>query len=272
VTDQEQRYDRIAHGYGTWWGPVLRPSAEALLDLVADELATHPGTAVDVGTVTGTLAMALVRRFPAISVVALDASEGMLDAAVREADRQLEPAARARVAFRRAVAHDLELDDGAADVVVSSFVFQLVPSRARALREARRVLRGGGRLAYVTWLVGGQTWAPDAILDAALDEAGFGPREGDDRPGDVPSPESAAAQLRRAGFAGVRAWATELTHRFTAESYLGFVEEFDEEDTFASMSRRTRERARTRILRGVARLSDSERTLRLPIVYVTGVA
>lgn len=270
MTEQPDPYDRIAHGYGTWWGPVLRPSAEALLELVATDLANDETTVVDVGTGTGTLALATVRRFPAVRVVATDASIGMLDAAARDADARLAPTDRARIAFRQAYAEDLPIEDAASRAVISSFVYQLVPSRTRALREAFRVLEPGGRLAYVTWLVGGRPWAPDDILDAVLDEAGFGPREAEDRPGDVPSAGAAASQLRRAGFRDVTAQGRELRHPFTAESYLGFVEEFDEEDTFASMSGRTRERARRRILREVGALSADERMLRLPIVYVTG--
>jgi len=270
VTEQQTRYDRIAEGYAAWWAPVLRESAEALLDLVAETLDGRAGLAVDVGTGTGTLARAAIRRFARANVVAVDASEGMLQVAEREARRELGPIERDRLTFRRAFADGLPLEDGAADAVVSSFVYQLVPSRPRALREARRVLRRGGRLAYVTWLAGSAPWEPDRILDEALDEAGFGPREDEPRPGDVPSAAAAAAQLRRAGFGDVEVVERELTHAFTPETYLGFVEEFDEEDTFASMSRRTRERARRRILDGVRRLTLEARTLRLPIIYVTG--
>ena len=270
MTDQQERYDRIAHGYATWWGPVLHPSAVRVLDLIADDVAAGARELLDVGTGTGTLPIAALRRWPAVRMTAIDASDGMLAGAAAEADRLLTGEERARLDLRQAYADRLGLPDGSIDAVVSSFVLQLVPSRRRALLDIVRVLRPGGRLAYVTWLVGGREWAPDAILDAALDEAGFGPREAEERPGDIPSPSAAAAQLRRAGFTDVAVHRDELVHRFTPESYLGFVEEFDEEDTFASMTRRTRDRARKRILDGVRRLTDDERALRLPIVYATG--
>ena len=270
MTHQQQRYDRIAHGYGKWWAPVLRPSAEALLDVVENELAGPDRVVVDIGTGTGTLAIATVRRFRGTTVIAADASEGMLAAARREVGTRLAPGEAARIDLRQAFADSLPVADASADAVISSFVLQLVPSRYRALVEGHRALRPGGRLAYVTWLAGGREWAPDVVLDEALDEAGFGPREAEDRPGDVPSANAAAAQLRRAGFGHVVAEARELRHTFTPEAYLGFVEEFDEQDTFDSMSRRTRERARRRILDGLRGLSEEERTLRLPIVYATG--
>ena len=60
-------------------------------------------------------------------------------------------------------------------------------------------------------------------------------------------------------------------HPFTPEGYLGFVEEFDEEDTFADMRPAVRRRTRERILKRLARLGQEELTLRLPVVFATGV-
>jgi ubiquinone/menaquinone biosynthesis C-methylase UbiE len=45
----------------------------------------------------------------------------------------------------------LELADDSVDAVVSRYGFMLVPDPPRALAEARRVLRPGGRLAMATW-------------------------------------------------------------------------------------------------------------------------
>ena len=54
------------------------------------------------------------------------------------------PDARPRLRAHTALADALPFDDGSFDAAMSSFVLQLVPSRARALREIRRVLRPGG--------------------------------------------------------------------------------------------------------------------------------
>src|ERR1051325_7319945 len=55
------------------------------------------------------------------------------------------PAAR----VRRAPAEDLPFEDDSFDTVVSTLVLCGVEDQARALREARRVLRSGGRLLFL---------------------------------------------------------------------------------------------------------------------------
>ncbi len=153
---------------------------------------------------------------------------------------------------------------------MSSFVYQLVPNRARALRETRRVLRRGGLLAYVSWLDDDRCFRPDEILNDVLDEGGFDPPESSGRPGDLPSVEHAANEMRRAGFERVEAHAGRIDHRFTVEGYIEFVTRFDEETLFAELEPELRERL-VRLLRTrLSRLSPDAMTMRYPIVFVTG--
>lgn len=53
---------------------------------------------------------------------------------------------RSNVEFRAGLAESLPVEDGWADVVISNGVLNLVPDKARALREMYRVLTPGGRL------------------------------------------------------------------------------------------------------------------------------
>ena len=236
VTDQGERYDRIAEGYARWWAPVLAPAVAELLDDVGPRLggARH---LLDIGTGTGQLGLAAVERWPDVSVVGIDASAEMRAMADAEADRRLTDGQRPRFSSVVAVADRLPLADGAFDAAVSSFVFQLVPNRARALREARRVLRPDGLLAYVSWLDGERVgdFRADTVFDEVLDDFEFDPAEGDDRSGDIPSVDRAASELRRAGFAEVTAREGRLAHRFTVDGYIGFLTEFDEELLFAEL-------------------------------------
>ena len=156
---------------------------------------------------------------------------------------------------------------------MSSFVFQLVPDRGAALGEARRVLRPGAPLGYVTWLRHrGEPDPPDRIFDEVLDELGFDPAEPDPPGRDPASPRAAAAGLRRAGFRDVRAWADVVEHRWTARSYVDFLEGFAEESLFDELVERERRLLRRRLLARLAELPPADLRLRLPIVYVVGRA
>lgn len=117
----------------------------ALCRAVAEDLA--PGaTVVEVGSGTGTLAIALARSRPDAPVVGVDGDP----AALRLARRK--PGAE-RVTWRPGLAADLPLPDGSADrVVMSLLLHHLGPEGKRAaLAQARRVLRPGGRLHVADW-------------------------------------------------------------------------------------------------------------------------
>ena len=269
--DQRARYDRVATGYERWWAPVLAPSALALLDGLDAVVADRAVEVMDLGTGTGTLARAMLRRWPDARITGVDLSDEMLRATERLAEVELGPASTG-LTLRQAPADRLPFPDGTFDVVASSFVLQLVPNRQAVYREVARVLRPGGRFDFVTWLGHRAEFAPDRVVDEVLDDAGFDPPEPEDRRGDPASVGSVTSGLRRAGFARIAGRTAWLAHPFTPESFAGFIEEFDEEDTFASMARRTRERARRRLLAGLRALSPDELTFRVPIVYATAVA
>jgi SAM-dependent methyltransferase len=271
MTDQAERYDRIAAGYARWWAPVIAPRAVDALDMLEPVVAAGARRIVDIGTGTGTLAIEAIRRWPAVRVVGIDASREMAQAAGREADAVLDAADRRRFTTRVAFADALPFEDGSLDAAMSSFVFQLVPNRARALREARRVLRPGGTLAYVTWLSDSRVFKPDIDLDDALDEVGIGPREPDGRPGDVPSVEDAVRQLRRAGYRDVSASRTMLEHPFDVDGYVAFITEFDEADTFESLDENERETFLHSLRRRLGRRRPDDLVLRLPVVAARAV-
>lgn len=270
MTEQAERYDRISEGYARWWAPVIAPAAVTAIDAVAAAIDAGATKVLDVGTGTGTLAIALLRRWPHVRVTAIDASRGMVDKAAGEADRLLTADQRARLHLRVAFADDLGLDNRSIDVAVSSFVLQLVPNRFRALREIHRVLRPGGVFGWVSWLAHDAIWAPDIDFDDALEDVGEEPREWDDRPGDLRSPATAAAQMRRAGFARVTATAGELVHDFTIDGFVGFMAEFDEEDLVQSLEPAVRARFDAALRTRLARRHPDQLALRQPTVTVRG--
>jgi ubiquinone/menaquinone biosynthesis C-methylase UbiE len=273
VTNQAERYDRIAEGYARWWAPVIAPSARAVLDRFDSTLDGRPVRLLDVGSGTGTLSLAALQRWPNASVDAIDASREMV--AATQAGAASLPGAAARLRAATAFADALPFPDDTFDAVMSSFVLQLVPNRFRALREIRRVLRPGGQLAYVTWVSDTRRWKADDVLDDLLDELGVEEAD-DDEPapaggaGDLPSVESAATGLRRAGFRDVTAEAARLTYQFDPVSYTGFITEFDEQVLADSMETAVRERFERELRTRLATLEAQDLWIDSPIAYATG--
>ncbi len=111
---------------------------------VADAARIRPGQRVlDVACGTGVLAReALSITGPTGRVAGVDPSPGMLGVA-----RQLSPT----VDWRQGVAEALPFADESFDVVVSQFGLMFFEDRSESLRQALRVLRPKGRLAYAVW-------------------------------------------------------------------------------------------------------------------------
>jgi ubiquinone/menaquinone biosynthesis C-methylase UbiE len=269
--EARSRYDEMADGYVRFWAPVLRVAAERVLDSLEPDLeAQDDHRLLDVGTGTGTLAVAALARWPRLKVTGIDPSGGMLEAAGRTAAERLRPAAQRR--FRRVVApaDRLPFKSASFDAAMSSFVLQLVPSRAAALREVRRVLRPGAPFAWVTWERTNRAFEPDRVANEVLDEFGFDPPEADSRPGDIASPAAAADGMRRAGFRDVRAWPGECVHAWDARGYLAFLSEFDEQSLFDDLEPGERLEIEETILARLQALPADALTLRLPVVYAMG--
>jgi SAM-dependent methyltransferase len=231
-----ERYDRDAADYERYWAPVLRNTARRLLDYVDDyvrfvERRDGHVRILEVGSGTGSLLRAALERWPAADFIATDAAGAMLELArMRLAEAGHD--AGDRVRFVNSSAQDLAVDEASVDLVISTFVLQLVPDRIAALREALRVLAPGGLVAYLTWLdrdargpfLPGEEF-DEAVYDLEIDEP-----EGPDEPhaGDVPSGRTAMGELRKAGFVKPTAREQVLEYDWTADSYLAYKLEYDE--------------------------------------------
>ena len=101
---------------------------------------------LDVGCGTGTLAVLVKRRYPSIDVVAIDPDAHALARARRKAER-----AGVSVRFDIGFASALGYRHASFDRVFSSMMFHHLANdeQAQALREMARVLRPGGRLAFL---------------------------------------------------------------------------------------------------------------------------
>ena len=91
-----------------------------------------------------------------------------------------------------------------------------------------------------------------------------------DGPGDLPSVEGAAAEMRRAGFADVVSRLGRLEHPFSVDDYIAFLSEFDEQTLFEEMDPDVRKRLIGTLRRRLGRLSAEQMTMRFAIVFASG--
>ncbi len=141
------------------WGPVLCEAAGVV----------SGRRVLDVGCGTGALTLVAAERAgPGGVVVGLDPNPEMLAVARRK---------RVVIEWRDGVAEALPFADASFDAVLSQFAMMFFDDPVAALREMRRVLRPGGRLAVA--VCDAVEHSPGYAALAALLERLFGPRVAD---------------------------------------------------------------------------------------------
>jgi ubiquinone/menaquinone biosynthesis C-methylase UbiE len=144
--------------YDRYLGPLIfQPYAADLAQRLAGMTA---GNVLEIAAGTGIVTRALARALPdAIAIVATDLNQPMLDFAAAQ------PGAE-RVTWRQADALALPFEDEHFDAVVCQFGVMFFPDKSTAYREARRVLKPGGRFVFNVWDRIEDNEIPDAVTEA----------------------------------------------------------------------------------------------------------
>jgi len=153
-------------------GKSWKSLTEALLHLLP------PMTIADLGAGDGGSALLLAQN--AIKVIAVDSSEKMLDVAREQAQR----AGAANIEFRLGDMEEVPIADSSVDLVFFSQSLHHAAHPERAIREAARILRPGGRIVVLDLIkhrfeeareLYADEWLgfSEADIEAMLSSAGF---------------------------------------------------------------------------------------------------
>jgi len=162
--DLKQFSGNAPENYERYFVPRIgRPMAEELINRAA----LRSGERVlDVACGTGVVTRLAKEKVGTGSVTGLDLTPGMLEVA-----RKVTPPEMG-ITWQEANAESIPLPDASFDVVLCGLGLQLMPNKATALREMKRMLVSGGRLLLST---PGRMPAPFGAIEAALGRH-FGPQ------------------------------------------------------------------------------------------------
>jgi len=141
LTEAEAKMFAVSAGYERFMGRWSRLLAPAYIAFAGVK---NGDRVLDVGTGTGSLAVALEASMPASEIVGVDPSEGFIAYAETRAKST-------RVHFEVGDAQALKFKDALFDNTLALFVMNFIPDHNKAVAEMRRVTRAQGIVSACVW-------------------------------------------------------------------------------------------------------------------------
>jgi SAM-dependent methyltransferase len=208
-----ERWERMAPGWKTTRA-AFQHIVEPVSQWMVEAIHPQPGQrvlelAAGLGD-TGLIAAQLVA--PGGSVLITDATEGMVAAAREHA----EEVGATNVELRTMQAEWIDLPAASVDGVLCRFGYMLLVDPEAALRETRRVLKPGGRVALAVWdALEHNPWM--GVMRQALVEGGAAPADPDGPgPFSLASPQAVTELLDAAGFDDIEIEPLDLDFAFAS--------------------------------------------------------
>ncbi|HYK53007.1 MAG TPA: class I SAM-dependent methyltransferase [Candidatus Eremiobacteraceae bacterium] len=145
--------------YDRYLGPML--FAPYAADIAERAKVLRPKRVLEIAAGTGIVTDALARALPDASIEATDLNQAMVDFA---SSRR----AHANIRWSAADAQALPFEDKSFDLAVCQFGAMFFPDRAKAFREARRVLKDGGTYIVSLWEGLDRNDVPRIVSNAAM--------------------------------------------------------------------------------------------------------
>ena len=191
------------------WLPYIQPVADALID-IAD--IREGDSILDVASGTGEPSLSLARRYrdKQVSILGVDNAAEM----VRRATQKVEAGHLSGLRFQQMQAEALTFSDGTFDRVISRFGVMLFDDPLRGVKQMRRVLKAGEKVALAVWGEFHEICSLHLIWDLLMSETPLEKRPPLPRIGRMGAPGKLKTLLSEAGFRNIEVKPFLVTYRF----------------------------------------------------------